>query len=575
MGTALAAGQAWIGRHAMNSDGVSYLDLSQAYLRRDWRAALNAYWSPLYSWALAAARLVAGRSGLEDFALAHVLNFGIFLAAFACFDRFLLRLIRFTRRQASDRLSAEPLSDWALLVVGYATFLWSSFTLIDLRLVTPDLLLAAFAYLAGSLLLDVRLPETRWPTFAALGIALGFGYLAKAPMFLLSPCYFTMAVLLAKPGHRLRGAGVMVLAFLVVSGPFVLALSRQKGRLTFGDSGRLNYAWFVNGVPHRHWQGDAGKNGVPIHPTRRVLDSPPVYEFRTPIGGTYPFWYDPSYWYEGVRPHFELFGQLAQIARNGRLYWAMFSNIHARSLMHAGNVSLVASPLLLFGLLLCLALGSRPRGLSIRDSWFLLIPSALALVLFSMVHVESRYIAAFAVIGYLAVLAPIRLPAAAVPLLRNAMVLLSFAACALVAVDLWRAHAIPDPSENADSTLGQELQRMGILPGDRIASLNYSNRGASASAHRMEASIVAEIYSAGGTDDEALFWNSDEATRSRVLHAFADAGAVAVLAHNPPPEARDWITAGRTGYSVHLLDPADRAGVRLREEGSQGAQPRK
>ena len=41
--------QAWISRYAMNPDGVSYLDIGDAYLRGDWKAAINGYWSPMYS----------------------------------------------------------------------------------------------------------------------------------------------------------------------------------------------------------------------------------------------------------------------------------------------------------------------------------------------------------------------------------------------------------------------------------------------------------------------------------------------------------------------------------------------
>jgi hypothetical protein len=39
----------------MNPDGTAYIDIARAWLRADWSAALNAYWSPLYPWMLAAA----------------------------------------------------------------------------------------------------------------------------------------------------------------------------------------------------------------------------------------------------------------------------------------------------------------------------------------------------------------------------------------------------------------------------------------------------------------------------------------------------------------------------------------
>ena len=48
----LGAAQAWATRFTMNPDGVSYLDIGDAYWRGDWHNAINAYWSPMYSWIL-------------------------------------------------------------------------------------------------------------------------------------------------------------------------------------------------------------------------------------------------------------------------------------------------------------------------------------------------------------------------------------------------------------------------------------------------------------------------------------------------------------------------------------------
>ena len=37
---------------SMNADGIAYLDIGDAYFRADWANAINAVWSPLYSWIL-------------------------------------------------------------------------------------------------------------------------------------------------------------------------------------------------------------------------------------------------------------------------------------------------------------------------------------------------------------------------------------------------------------------------------------------------------------------------------------------------------------------------------------------
>jgi hypothetical protein len=556
IGTGLAAAQAWAGRQAMNADGVSYLEVAEAYLRRDWAGALNAYWSPLYSWALAAAKIVNKPFSADEFAVAHVMNIVVFLGAFACFDRFLVRLIRFHKLATGDRLrDAIPMPDWVLLVVGYTAFLWSSLTLIGLQLVSPDLVLAAFVYLACSILLDLRLGDTRWPTFASLGLVLGLGYLAKAPLFPLAPVFITVGSLIARPEHRLRSALVTTAAFLLIAGPFAFALSVQKGRPTFGDSGKLNYAWYVNGVQRRHWQGGTSTDGAPLHPTRKVFASPPVFEFNGPIGGTYPVWYDPSYWYDGVKIRLDPTKQLAQIYANSRVYRRTFLNIHARTLLRQGEAALVGSPLLLFGLFLGLVhRPQRAQSLSrIFDSWFLITPSIAALLMFSLVHVESRLIAAYAVALYLALLMAVRLKPVSRSFLPFSMILLSLVVCLLVVVDLSRDYLVDDPALNPRQDLEIELKRIGIRPGDKIASLDYSNRNVAPRAHRDELKIVAEIYEEDQKDDEDLFWQADDAAKARVVQAFSDAGAIAVIAHNVPTGTAGWLPIGSTGYSLYPL----------------------
>ena len=556
VGIGLAAVQAWVGRQDMNADGISYLDVSDACLRRDWASALNAYWSPLYSWALAAVKLIARPLAIDEFALAHSLNVAVFLGALACFDRFLVRLIRFHKLSTADRLKdASPMPDWVLLVVGYTAFLWSSLTLIGLGLVTPDLALTGFVYLACSILLDLRLGDTRWLTFAALGLVLGLGYLAKAPLFLLAPLFIAVGGLLARPGHRLRSVLVTTAAFLLIGGPFAFALSIQKGRPTFGDSGSLNYAWSVNGVQRRHWQGGTSMDGAPLHPTRQLLASPPVFEFDGPIGGTYPVWYDPSYWYDGVRIRLDPTKQLAQIRVNFEVYRRTFLNVHGRTLFRQGEAALVGSPLLLFGLFLGLVHRPlRARSLSrIFDSWFLIIPAIAALLMFWLVHVESRLIAPYALVLYMTLLVTVRLTPLSRSILPPSMILISLLVCLLLMVDLSHYYLADDPSQTLGRDFASELKRIGVNPGDKIASLEYSNVNVTVLAHRAGVKIVAEIYEEGHNDAERLFWEGDDAARHRVTQAFSEAGAIAIIAHQAPTGAAGWLPIGNTGYSLYPL----------------------
>jgi len=103
--------------------------------------------------------------------------------------------------------------------------------------------------------------------------------------------------------------------FLLLSTPYIVALSHANDRVMFNDAGRLNYAWEINRVKKwAHWQGEEGVHGTPVHPTRKIHEDPPMYEFGTPFEVTYPPWYNPTYWYDGVRRRFELKGRIGGVS---------------------------------------------------------------------------------------------------------------------------------------------------------------------------------------------------------------------------------------------------------------------
>ena len=45
LAVALGLLHAWNGRYEVSPDGISYLDMGEAYLRGDWAMAVNGYWS--------------------------------------------------------------------------------------------------------------------------------------------------------------------------------------------------------------------------------------------------------------------------------------------------------------------------------------------------------------------------------------------------------------------------------------------------------------------------------------------------------------------------------------------------
>src|SRR5258708_5236470 len=180
----LGAAEAWATRFSMNPDGISYLDIGDAYWRGDWHNAINAYWSPLYSWILGFFLKVLKPSAYWEYPMVHLVNFLIYVAALGCFEFFLSTFIADRRRRDLELLpvgkTGLPVFVWWLL--GYSLFLSTSILLVGLYLVTPDMGVTAMVYLASAFVLKIAGGSSRRSTYVSLGLVLGFAYLAKSVM---------------------------------------------------------------------------------------------------------------------------------------------------------------------------------------------------------------------------------------------------------------------------------------------------------------------------------------------------------------------------------------------------------
>ncbi len=241
--------QAWSTRHAMNPDGISYLDIGDAYMRGDWQGAINAYWSPLYSWLLGLAMIVFKPSAYWEFPLVHLLNFMIYAGALLSFEFFLRQFLQHRRENTSPSERGDAACpEWICLALSYTLFIWSSLVLIGIDVVTPDMCVAAIVYLASGLILRIRRGFGTWAAFIILGAVLGFGYLIKAPLFLLSFIFIGLAAFsFGNLRKALPRSLTALFVFFMIAAPWIAAISQSKGRLTFGDSAKLNYAWVLNG----------------------------------------------------------------------------------------------------------------------------------------------------------------------------------------------------------------------------------------------------------------------------------------------------------------------------------------
>jgi hypothetical protein len=541
---ALCGLHAWVARHAINPDGISYLDLADAWRRGAWAEAVNAYWSPLYSWLIAGTLAVFRPAPGWECAAVHGLNFVLFLAALAAFEWLLHEgLLRQRGLRAESDRGEGFLPEWALAGFAYAAFIWISRQLVTVSYVTPDMAVAALVYAAAALLLRQRRVGPRPGSAAVLGLVLGLAYLAKAIMFPLAFVFLAASALVAGSWRRAwRPLVPALLAFAVTAGPYVAALSQARGRLTFGDSGRLNYLWYVNGIPRPHFTGDPAAGLQPRHPPRQLGDRPALYEFAAGTG-SYPLWFDPTRWYEGVPVRLDAGKQLAALGRTAREYADLFLGL-----------------LLPFTLALALLCGFAWWGRGVRwralaGEYPLLLPALACLGLYWLVgHVEGRLIGPFLVLLILAMLLVVRPAAARVAavVMVSRVLLLGLGALLVVnwVYDGRNAVAAMQRGRDEghpDEAVVRQLRRQGVDAGAAVGSIGFTFDAywARLGGYR----VVAEI----GAGQAPHFWAADPDTRRQVLERFRQAGARALVAENVPEGSAGWEPLAGTRWSVRPL----------------------
>jgi 4-amino-4-deoxy-L-arabinose transferase-like glycosyltransferase len=243
----------------VNPDGISYIELAKLFSSGDLAALSNGYWSPLYPILIAIARLV--------------------------------RALTLSGRSAP----------WSGIVIVRAAVVamacvWSLIRMIGASTITPDALLAAVLFLATADLVDATISPPTNRRAIAFGVLLGVGYWTKAVFLPVAVVAIVAYVLLGDRLSRRRMLSRTLLGLVMVAGPLVAVQSWSQGRFSFGESGRLNYRWYVGGLDH----------APPIHepiPETRLRQSPSTVAvdavpgtllFNGNVGGSFPYWFDPS-----------------------------------------------------------------------------------------------------------------------------------------------------------------------------------------------------------------------------------------------------------------------------------------
>jgi hypothetical protein len=537
----LGLAEAWTTRFTMFPDGISYLDLGDAFWRGDWHNAINAYWSPVYPLLLGGILKLFKPSREWEFPLVHVVNFLTYVVALISFDFFLRTFIKAQFERNHSTPDEHHFPTWIWLVFGYCAFTISSLFLVTISFASPDMLVTAVIYLASALLLRIKAGQSTLRMFALLGALLGFGYLTKTVMFLMSVPFIAVAATTQKTwGERIRGAALSFAFFAAFAAPLVLALSLAKGRPTFGDTGKINYEINVGTT-----QFFIPKENSATHPIRKLDAIPEAFEYSSPVSGTYPLWYDPSYWHEGIRLQFDLWRQVrAVLLTMAQCFWISL------------NFKLGLCISVVVCVLYLLSENIRHSVAHALHWWVLWLPALVGIGLYSLVVIEPRHVAAqFCLLWVVAFSGVLEQSRISVKLISGALCGLALLTCAVVGVQIRAASDDRSLAEKGIATpecevIARGLANQGLRSGDKIALISdwlFPSRQGAYIARLDRLHIVAEAR-------PDKFWAASEATRSKLMSDFATAGATAVLTHGPPEAKEGWLRIEETDFYVAMLE---------------------
>jgi hypothetical protein len=554
----IAAADAWAGRHQIGPDGISYLDVATVVFTHGIRAGASVAWSPAYTWLVGAALELVRPSRPHELVVVmavNVLIVAVLLAAFAWWLRELFALLRHRHIQV---VISEPI----LRVLAYSVVAWAVLSRVTSSVVEPDMLLGAVSFAATALLMRIGRLGGSAPAWLGLGGLLGVGYLVKSG-FLVPALVGSAACAVLTTGGSARRLSALALtlgACVCVAAPFIAVLSAKQGRLELGGYGTLNYAWDVDGVTrYLNWTGGNGEFGRPVHRTL-IARSPLTFAYPSPVAGSIPVWYDPLYWFRGVRPRLVLGGQIRALASG------IEDTLHI--VLVGPLILLLIPPALLWRDRLGSRAGATRAGPLWRRTLRAVVDNAyLALAVVGILTyvpllVVDRYIAVYvAIIAITAfLLACGRLARPDLPCTTVDRIALATTLVAVLTLLFAARHPVEhvaqqllgtDAPGTSDLRIARALHRAGIGGGDGVAFVGDTDAVLRAYWARLDdVRVLANVSDADGT-----FWRLAPAAQNRRLALLKSrAGARAVVSDEPEARpAAGWTPIAGTSYSYRLL----------------------
>jgi hypothetical protein len=574
--------QIWLQDHIIWADSLSYLDSGDMLWQGDFSNAITNHWSPGLPFLLGLALKVLHPIGLWEVAVVKLVDLLILLFAMGSFDFFVSQFCLYHKRSAvSEYLGTKLVAPTlASTSVGYLLFIWTITHLLPTWYTTPDMLVMGILFLTFGLLLKIKMGARGWISFSILGVLLGCGYLVKAPMFPLAFLFLGVAFLLVGDVRKATPRVLLSFAlFGLIATPLVVKLSQLAGGLTFGKSGAWNYARYVDGIAVAyHWHGQPAGSGTPLHPTRVLLETPTVYEFGSPVRGTFPPWRDPYYWFAGINPHFDLTGQLRVLKANAKILEEEASGLEL-SFFYG------------FLILLCMSSDRLLIGRIVAKQWFLLLPAIGALAMFSVVLVQDRYVAPYPIVIGLVVFSGVAVVRSANSLkLVYVTVLLAAALFAASSARAATGELVSfakslhknkilgrgEPWHVSTQAVSDALRAHGLQRGDRVAyiggtgdfywarlaGLQVNAEIRQSASDRILYSLVPNSSVAGLESSVDIYWASSSELKEKIDRILYRTGSKAIVTDAFPAggETNGWDHVAGTSFYIHPLSDRTEVG---------------
>ncbi len=448
-------------RHFINGDAINYIEMGEAFRQGNVRDFINLTASPGYAVLLGLTQSLLNTNSWTEVPLLKGVNFVLLLIGMWACD-FLLRSLK--KSYASLIHKGICLPWFMVMALAYAMFLFCALVWITPKLVAPDMATFSTTLLSTAMILQIRETPESYRPYLWLGVLLGAAYLFKTFFFSFSLMFLGAAAIACGSIKRaIPRITLSLVSMLLVSALWIIPLSMKLGTISYGETGALNYAIYV--------KAEGKGRYCPV-----ILDAnPEVLLYKTDFVEkcTRPATFDPGYWKVGMKPVFDLKMHLTLVFE------------HALQICSD-------KPWLFLAVLIWIAWNIKARGFQFRElsafaiPLYLAVPSLVGILMYSMIHVEMRYIAPFIFLVFLGVVLCLRYDTANHSSMRNAiigafgMLAVILALLAVSVIDqsvrgLISAGSKPTYKEAYSELFAVKdyLQNQGLRPGDQVAVIAY------------------------------------------------------------------------------------------------------